>query len=190
MTKYSLICADPAWNFKDKLTMSSVPRGSAANYKEMELQDIIDLPIKDLAEKDAILAMWCPASMLEDGLQVMKAWGFKYKTTFTWVKVFTKSGKFSVGMGSYFRSCTEYALIGRRGKPKRINKGQLNVDISPPLKHSQKPETLQNRLELMYPNSTNLELFARRDRPGWLCTGLECPSTLGVDLRDWCKQNT
>ncbi len=91
-------------------------------------------------------------------------------------------------MGRYFRSATEHAIFATRGRGVPEDLSQRNVVLVPALPHSQKPESLQDVLERMYPGGPFLELFARRARPGWTCTGNECPSTLGVDIRDWLRR--
>jgi N6-adenosine-specific RNA methylase IME4 len=177
--KYRVIVADPAWSFSDKLTMSSTKRGAAANYSTLRVSDIVALPVASVAADDSILALWVPSSMLSDGLSVMEAWGFKQKTIWTWVKT-SKSGGLAFGMGRTFRACSEHALLGVRGKPKCLNRSQRNVSLDLQLAHSAKPDTLQNRLELMFPGPY-LELFARRERPRWTCIGNEID---GKDIRD------
>jgi len=184
--RYQIICADPPWQFADRLKMlDGVKRGAASNYKTLRLPDIMALPIENVAAPDAILALWVPSSMLADGLAVMLAWGFKQKQVFTWIKTkkYDPDG-LAFGMGWHFRGCSEHALIGTRGSPKPRDHAQRNVDLSPGLPHSSKPEALQERLERMY-GGNKLELFARRSRQGWDCVGLESPQTPGVDLRDW-----
>jgi len=85
---YKVIVADPPWIFSDKLTMSDVARGAAANYELMSMKDIKELPIKKLADPEGcVLALWVPSSLLQDGLDTMKAWGFEHKQTYIWVKV-------------------------------------------------------------------------------------------------------
>jgi N6-adenosine-specific RNA methylase IME4 len=84
--KFDLIVCDAPWRFGDKLTMSDVKRGADANYDTMPLADIIALPVEKLAAKDAVLGLWVPSSMLQDGLDVMKAYGFKQKQIYTWMK--------------------------------------------------------------------------------------------------------
>lgn len=180
--KFSVITADPPWSFNDKLTMSSTKRGAAANYSLLSLADIVALPVSRVAKDDSVLALWVPSSMLSDGLSVMGAWGFKQKTIWTWVKT-SKSGGLAFGMGRTFRGCSEHALIGTRGKPKCLNRSQRNVSLDLQLAHSQKPETLQDRLELMYAGD-RLELFARRARSGWVTVGNEAPGTIGEGIRD------
>ena len=183
--KFKVIVADPPWAFNDKLTMSDVARGAAANYSTLDLDAIVALSARELAAEDAFLAIWCPSSMLVDGLRVMEAWGFSQKGVYTWVKTAGGASGLAFGMGRYFRGCTEHALFGVRGKATVGNKSQRNCELAPALPHSQKPPGLQDALEKMYPGGPWLELFARRDRPGWTCVGNECPSTPGVDIREW-----
>jgi N6-adenosine-specific RNA methylase IME4 len=186
--KCNVIVADPPWQFSDKLTMSDVKRGAEANYRGvLDLTAICELPVKRVAADNALLALWCPSSMIADGLEVMRAWGFEQKQIYTWLKGGPE--KLAFGMGRYFRGCTEHALIGVRGKMASnvSSKSERNAELSPALPHSKKPETLQDRLERMFPQPhySYLELFARRARPGWLCVGNEAPGFEGVDIRDW-----
>ena len=185
--------------------MSDVKRGADAQYATMSDEEVWSLPVAEIVAEDAVLALWVPASMLLSGLKVMHAWGFRQKTVYTWVKT-TKNGNLAFGMGHTFRACTEIALIGTRGKPKNESKRHRNVSIDVGSKtgeihtaeldfefsenegHSVKPDGLQAKLELMYPSAAKLEIFARRNRAGWDCTGLECPGTEGVDARDWLAE--
>ncbi len=182
--KFSVIVADPPWSFSDKLKMSDVARGAEANYKTMLTMDIARLPVESWCAADTILALWVPSSLLEDGLLVMGMWGFQQKQIWSWLKTTKDGEKLAFGMGYHFRGCTEHALIGTRGKPKALNRSQRNAVCLPSMVHSQKPEALQDALELMY-SGPYLELFARRIRPGWTCVGNECPSTPGQDIREW-----
>ncbi len=201
--QFGLIVSDPPWRFQDQLSMSAVRRGSSAQYGTMSLASIVDLDVQALAAPDCVLALWVPSSLLADGLQVMKEWGFAQKQIYTWVKTaqhtVRKDGKKGVitehdgnglafGMGHYFRGCTEHALIGTRGKPQVLNKSQRNAELALAMKHSAKPEGLQDRLSLLFPDVLKLEMFARREREGWICTGRECPSTLGQDIQTWIKE--
>lgn len=234
--KFSVIVADPPWSFKDSLKMSDVKRGAAANYDVMSNSDIEQLPIKQfIAPTGSILALWVPSSLLQEGLDTMKAWGFNHKQTYVWVKTkkdplfeirktffnfwsnsiqplgkftkksfkqsvsnsidmvemidWTKGAKFvqdmlAFGMGRLFRQTHEICLIGTsNGKIyKRLrNKSQRSVSFAPNLKHSAKPENLQDSLDIMFPNGNRMELFARRDRPNWVCLGNEICN--GEDIR-------
>lgn len=187
MSMFQVVVADPPWAFSDKLTMTDVKRGAEAHYNTLTIADLMKLPVADWCMKDALLALWCPSSLLVEGLDVMKAWGFTHKQVYTWVKV-TATNKVAFGMGRQFRGATEHALIGTRGSPKPESKSERNVDLSLMLKHSAKPEKLQERLERMYPNGPYLEIFARRGRPGWTCVGNQSPDTFGIDVRDWVPE--
>lgn len=183
--KYQVIVADPAWQFDDKLTMSDVKRGAAANYNTLSLQELAELPVDEVALEDSLLALWVPASLLNDGIFLMQAWGFNQKQIYTWVKT-SKTG-LAFGLGRYFRGCSEFCLIGTKGKVSKLiqSKSERNVELSPALPHSQKPEGLQNSLERMLPEGPYLELFGRRSRPNWLVVGNQSPDTPDVDIRDW-----
>lgn len=233
MVKADIVCADPAWNFSDRLTMSSVKRGAKANYNTMSVDEICDLPVQDICADDALLALWVPGSMISDGLKVLHTWGFEQKQTWIWVKIknkplislvkniiscvkenkiLTKNNYISIldqvnnfninniltmKMGRYFRQSHEIALIGARGKiiPKILNKSQRSVHFDIVRKHSEKPEGLQDKLDLMFPEIiekdgtkrqvNKIELFARRERAGWITIGNECPgSSFAEDIRD------
>jgi N6-adenosine-specific RNA methylase IME4 len=86
MNKFRVIISDPPWSFNDKLTMASTPRGAESHYTVLTLDDIKSLPVVDIVDNDAVLALWVPSSLLQDGLDVMKAWGFEQKQTWIWVK--------------------------------------------------------------------------------------------------------
>lgn len=227
--KFTVIVSDPPWSFSDKLSMSDVARGALANYSTMTISQIKALPVKDLAEPSgAILALWVPSSLLQQGLDTMNAWGFSHKQTYVWVKTnksifqadFKKAKKdikdslkfltrdgwkkkalnshiseyalsyaarftflgtklastLAFGMGRLFRQTHEICLIGtsNNGIYKSLdNKSQRSVSFGENLKHSAKPEHLQDSLEIMFPKGKKLEMFARRVRPGWTCIGNE-----------------
>jgi N6-adenosine-specific RNA methylase IME4 len=87
MSKFQVIVADPPWAFSDKLEMSNVPRGAAANYPLLDLEEIKNLRVQDIADPNGcVLALWVPSSLLQDGLDVMKAWGFQQRQTYIWTK--------------------------------------------------------------------------------------------------------
>jgi len=222
------LCVDPPYGFSDKLQQSDVARGAESNYKIMSINDIKSLPVAKLAKPDgAILALWVPSSLLQEGLDIMKEWGFKHKQTYIWVKtkksplesfkkwVHTKvlkhpqivydkfaydrainvvkenmdnvdlNDSLAFGMGRLFRNCHEICLIGinNNGIYKKLkNKSQRTVSFAPNFKHSKKPEDLQDSLELMFKDSKIefLELFARRERDGWVCLGNQVGEKLDI----------
>lgn len=182
--KYQVIIADPPWGFDDglKKMKRKVKRSAASQYRTMTAQQVAALPVKSLVDPaGCMLALWVPGSMLEDGLMVMKAWGFKMKQIFVWVKLkkdYAKEKDWNnstrVGMGRLFRQSHEVALICTSGKSvyRRLkNKGQRSVMFDLNLGHSIKPEGLHKRLELMFPDTDRIEFFARRQRAGWTCLG-------------------
>jgi len=87
MAKFNILVIDPPWKMSDKLTMSSTKRGAAANYTEMNDQDIINLDVSSITDTNTLLALWVPSAKLEEGMRTMKAWGFKQKQTWVWVKI-------------------------------------------------------------------------------------------------------
>jgi N6-adenosine-specific RNA methylase IME4 len=194
MKKYDVIVADPPWHFNDGLEKMKTPvrRSAQSQYATLSLNEIQRLNIKDLANPTGcMLALWVPSSMLEAGLETMRRWGFSLKQTFIWVKLkkdyaleedWNQATRF--GMGRLFRQAHEIALIGTCGKsvyPKLKNNSQRSVAFDLNKGHSIKPETLQDRLDEMFPSCEKLEIFARRIRPGWTCIG---DGVTGMDVRD------
>jgi N6-adenosine-specific RNA methylase IME4 len=85
--KFTCIVADPPYNFSDKLTMSDVKRSSQSNYSTMTVNDIKALPISDIADPSGcLMCLWVPSSLLQEGIEIMNAWGFHLKTTYVWIK--------------------------------------------------------------------------------------------------------
>jgi N6-adenosine-specific RNA methylase IME4 len=182
--KYSVIISDPPWNFSDQLTMSSTPRGAEENYPTMSIADIKNLPVKEITADDgAILCLWVPSSLLQEGLDVMKAWSFQQKQTLVWVKTKKDASKQSspnemlgFGMGRLFRQTHEICLIGISSTAiykKLANKSQRSVFLEFNEGHSIKPNNLHQSLGEMFPGTKKLEMYARRQYPGWECVGNE-----------------
>lgn len=189
---FRVIVADPPWPFKDRLKMSKVRRGAAANYDLMTFADINEMGhlVKMVAEADSVLVMWVPASLLRQGLDAMDAWGFRQTQVFDWVKT-SKMG-LAFGMGRLFRGANEVALVGVRGSPYKYlkNKAQRNVCLAPNAGHSIKPECLFDSLDLMFPGSNVLELFGRRAHDGRVVLGNEVTGRdVRVDLTRITYQN-
>lgn len=193
MIRYRVVVADPPWPFNDKLKMSKVKRGAEANYALMSMQDIYDMGklVEAVCEPDAVLVMWVPASLLQEGLNAMTAWGFRQTQVYDWVKT-TKRYKpglrfkfrpvpLAFGMGRLFRGANEIALVGVRGSPYKylLNKSQRNVSLAVNAGHSIKPDNLQVSLDLMF-SGPKLELFGRRKLPGWTVLGNQIT---GNDIR-------
>lgn len=173
---FGLIAADPPWRY---LTWSNKGMGKSADrhYGTMTLDDIKALPVADVAAKDCILLLWCVNPMLDVGFDVMRAWGFTFKTVgFCWAKMTPRSSewlpKYHFGMGHWSRSNVEICLLGTRGKPKRQSKGVRQLIVAPVREHSRKPDEFLPAAERLA-NGPYLEMFSRTDRPGWTAFGNE-----------------
>lgn len=169
---YKTIYADPPWQ---EVGGGKIKRGADKHYPVMKTKDIIALPIQQFIDDNAHLYLWVTNNFLQDGLDVMKAWGFEYKTTITWVK-----DRF--GLGQYFRGQTEHCLFGVKGMvPYKviINKRQQGVTFfyTPRQEHSQKPEEMRRMIEKVS-SGPYLELFARRPTEGWDVWGNQVDSTI------------
>jgi len=164
--KYKIIYADPPWQYKDK--SKSHGGGAESHYSCMDLKDICNLPVNQIADDNSVLFMWVTMPMLIEGLEVIKSWGFKYKTCgFTWVKV-NKDQSIYMGMGRHTRANAEICLLAIKGKGvTRINCGIKNTHTHIRLKHSQKPDLFRNLIVDLYGDLPRIELFARQKVNGW-----------------------
>ncbi len=140
----------------------------------MSIESIKSLPVPTIAEDNAVLLLWVTYPMLQEGLDVMKAWGFEYKTVaFTWVKE-NKNGGFFFGMGRYTRANPEIVLLGKRGKGiPRVSCSVPNLQISTRGKHSEKPSQIRNQIVELFGDLPRIELFARQRAGGWDAWGNE-----------------
>ncbi len=143
-------------------------------YPTMELEEICELPVRDLAGATAHLYLWVPNALLAEGLEVMRRWGFTYKTNLVWFKVRADGGPDGRGVGFYFRNVTELVLFGVRGSMRTLQPGRTQVNLLATRKreHSRKPDELYDMVERCSPGPY-LELFARFPRPGWAQWGNE-----------------
>jgi len=163
---YRTIVADPPWSYDDDRC-----EGAAEHfYPTMSLEQICALPVKERAAREAHLFLWVPNPHLELGFQVARAWGFQYKTTLTWIKR-------KLGLGRYFRGCTEHVLFCTRGNLPLREQDIRNWFEAANKRHSQKPEEFYEIVERAS-YALYLELFARRRRKGWICCGPEVDSPI------------
>lgn len=169
--KYDIIYCDPPWSYKDKA--SAGKRGASYKYKLMTMNDLFDLQVESICNDNCICFMWCTYPQLQNGLNLMRDWGFIYKTVaFTWVKKY-KNGDNFMGMGNWTRSNAEIVLLGIKGKPKRINAGIRQIIESIPEKHSKKPNEARNKIIDLCGDLSRIELFAREKTKGWDVWGNE-----------------
>ncbi len=166
--KYSLLLADPPWRYDDQTTSPS--RVIENHYPTMALEEICAMrpQIDRVSTDSAILFLWVTNPLLEEGLEVMRAWGFSYKTNFAWDKEIA-------GMGYWARGRHELLLLGTKGEPPPpLAKNRSDSVIRERrTKHSRKPASAYELIERMYPSLARLELFARTAREGWAAWGPE-----------------
>ncbi len=190
--KYSTILADPPWQFQNRTGKMAPEHKRLLRYPTMTLNDIKELPVALLADDPAHLYLWCPNAMLVSGLEVLKAWGFEYKSNIIWHKVRKDGGSDGRGVGFYFRNVTEMILFGVRGKNKKKSRrtlaparSQVNYLATRKREHSRKPDEIFDIIESCSPGPF-LELFARFPRLGWTTWGnenVEENESNGVALR-------
>ncbi len=148
----------------------------------MANEDIEALPVGELAAKDCALFLWVTFPKLYEAWNVMKAWGFKYKTVaFVWLKTNPKANTLFFGPGYWTRANAEICLLATKGHPKRISKSVHQVIISKREEHSKKPEEARRRIEALMGDIPRVELFARRPAPGWDVWGNEVESTVSLE---------
>jgi len=171
--KYGAILADPPWHYEVWAEDTGAGRSAEAHYGTMTAEQILALPVSDLAAPDCCLFCWVTWPCLLDGLAVVEAWGFNYKTLgFDYVKTNGPAGGLAWGMGYYTRANPEPCLIATRGTPKRRNADVHSVIVAPRREHSRKPDEVYARIEALV-DGPYLELFARQERPGWDSFGNE-----------------
>lgn len=170
--KYNIIYADPPWSYKDKALKGN--RGACCKYDVMKIEDICKLPIDRISDKDCILFMWVTMPKLNECFEVIKSWGFEYKTcAFSWIKKNKKSDSLFWGMGRWTRANAELCLLATKGAPKRKSAKVHSVIISKIREHSRKPDETRDRIVELCGDIPRIELFARQQVEGWDCWGNE-----------------
>src|SRR5690349_24202658 len=171
--RFSTVLADPPWQFTNKTGKVAPEHKRLSRYGTMKLDEIMALPVADIAAPTSHLYLWCPNAMLPDGLAVLKAWGFTYKSNIVWHKVRKDGGSDGRGVGFYFRNVTELILFGVRGKNARTlapGRRQVNLLSTRKREHSRKPDEQYGIIEACSPGPY-LELFARGTRENWATWG-------------------
>ena len=159
--KYGTIYADPPWMLRSGGVLRKLV------YDTMTTPEIMALPVQDLAAPDCHLWLWTTNPHLPEAFEVMRAWGFEYKSTLTWVKP-------RMGLGWWLRSKTEHLLLGVRGHY-RVQPGAITTVLAAPWRgHSVKPEEVIPIIEKLSP-APRIELFARCSREGWTCMTSDAP---------------
>ena len=171
---FGALLVDPPWKFKTYSSKGLSERSAEHHYTTQSIEWLRSLPVEALAARDCALFMWVVDSHLDVGIDLMRAWGFRYKTrAFVWVK--TQKGdptKPKMGMGLWTRKESELCIMGTRGKPPRLSKGVRQVVMEPRRESSRKPDCVRGRVEALV-GGPYLELFARTRWPGWTSWGNE-----------------
>lgn len=171
--RFRTILADPPWQFQNRTGKIAPEHRRLSRYSTMTLDEIKALPVAELAEEPAHLYLWVPNALLPEGLAVLSAWGFQYKSNIVWHKIRKDGGPDGRGVGFYFRNVTELLLFGVRGKNARTlapGRSQVNFLATQKREHSRKPDEIYPIIEACSP-AARLELFARGSRPGWATWG-------------------
>ena len=174
-SRFATVLADPPWQFVNRTGKIAPEHRRLSRYGTMTLQEIMGLPVNDIAKPTAHLYLWVPNALLPDGLAVMKAWGFTYKSNIVWHKVRKDGGSDGRGVGFYFRNVTEIILFGIRGKNARTlqpGRSQVNLFATRKREHSRKPDEQYKIIETCS-SWPYIELFARGIRSGWTNWGDE-----------------
>ena len=165
---YKTILADPPWRFTNRTGKVAPEHKRLNRYDTLSLSEIKEIPVNSVADSNSHLYLWVPNALLLEGLEVMKAWGFTYKTNLIWHKIRKDGGPDGRGVGFYFRNTTEIILFGIKGSQRTLQPGRSQVNIIKTQKqeHSRKPDGVYDIIENCSPGPY-LELFARGKRDKW-----------------------
>jgi N6-adenosine-specific RNA methylase IME4 len=171
--KYGVIYADPPWSFRNWSTKGT-GRNAVSHYDCLDAAALASLPVADLAARDCALFLWATDPLLPRAIELIKAWGFEYKTVgFYWVKLNARAKHAAdhfTGLGYWTRANPEQCLLATRGKPMRRAKDVRRLVVENRREHSRKPECVRDRIERLV-DGPYLELFARETKRGWDCWG-------------------
>jgi N6-adenosine-specific RNA methylase IME4 len=176
--EYSVVYADPPYSYR---VWGKKGRGRCAenHYTTMPIEDICALPVADIAARDCALLLWATYPNLERSFEIVKAWGFVYKTVaFTWCKRNRKNPNHFMGCGYYTRSNAEICLLATKGSPRRVSRSVRQIIDTPIERHSKKPDEARDRIVQLFGDIPRIELFARERADGWDCFGNEVASDI------------
>ncbi len=189
--RYRTILADPPWQFQNRTGKMAPEHKRLARYSTMELDEILGLPVRSLADDTSHLYLWVPNALLLEGIKVLEAWGFKYKSNLVWHKIRKDGGPDGRGVGFYFRNVTELVLFGVRGKNARTlapGRRQVNFLATRKREHSRKPDEFYDIVESCSPGPY-LELFARGARPDWAVWGNQADDSYYPDWETYSNHS-
>jgi len=170
--KYDIILSDAPWSYRDKALYGNI--GACCKYPVQSLEWIKALPVSSISSDDCALFFWVTMPMLPVSFEVIKVWGFEYKTcAFTWIKKNKKKDSLFWGLGRWTRANPELCLLATKGKPKRVSASVHSVIESPIGRHSEKPAIVRDKIVELMGDLPRVELFARERVEGWDCWGNE-----------------
>ena len=174
---YSTILIDPPWRFLNRTGKVAPEHRRLRRYQTMSFEEIAALPVGEIALPKSHLYLWCPNALLMEGLTIMKAWGFTYKTNIVWYKIRKDGGPDGRGVGFYFRNVTELILFGVKGRLRTLAPGrrQVNILSSRKEEHSKKPDQIYDLIQ-QCSSGPYCELFSRQRVAGWTQWGDETDS--------------
>lgn len=176
--RFGTVLADPPWRFQNRSGKIAPEHQRLTRYPTMGIDEIKKLPVSDATAETAHLYLWVPNALLPDGLDVLSAWGFTYKSNLIWHKIRKDGGSDGRGVGFYFRNVTEILLFGVKGKNARTldaGRSQINFLATRKREHSRKPDE-QYELISACSSGPYLEMFARGEREGWTSWGNQADS--------------
>ncbi|WP_245345051.1 MT-A70 family methyltransferase [Rhizobium sp. Kim5] len=185
--KFKTIMADPPWQFINRTGKVAPEHKRLSRYGTMALPEIMALPVAQACASTAHLYLWVPNALLPEGLEVMRAWGFQYKSNLVWHKIRKDGGSDGRGVGFYFRNVTELILFGVRGKNARTldpGRSQVNYLSSRKREHSRKPDEQYPLIEACSPGPY-LEMFGRGVRKGWTTWGNQADENYEPDWKTY-----
>lgn len=171
--RFRTLLVDPPWRFQNRTGKMAPEHRRLSRYHTLSNEEIAALPVSSIVADTAHLYLWVPNALLPEGLQIMSAWGFKYKTNIVWHKIRKDGGSDGRGVGFYFRNVTEILLFGVRGKNARTlqpGRTQVNMIQTRKREHSRKPDEQYSIIEACSPGPY-CELFARGTRHKWAIWG-------------------
>lgn len=190
MSNYQIIYADPPWRYRN-WSMKALTeygekwakRNGRSPYPVLTTEDICKMPVKEVTDKNSLLCLWATWPKMEDALQVMDAWGYKFSTRlFTWVKLNPSGIGWHFGCGYHTHANDEVMILGKRGNGiPRVDKAISSLIIYPRGRHSAKPPVVRYRIERLYGDVKRVELFAREAVPNWDRFGNEVVCSPGTE---------
>lgn len=189
--RFGTILVDPPWRFQNKTGKVAPEHRRLSRYGTMAVEEIMALPVERIVAPKSHLYLWCPNALLPQGLAVMQAWGFTYKSNIVWHKVRKDGGSDGRGVGFYFRNVTELMLFGTRGRDARTlhaGRRQVNYIATRKREHSRKPDEQYPIIEACS-FAPFLELFARGSRLGWTLWGDQADDTYSPTWKTYANHS-